>query len=107
MFLPGLPTVIFWILAAVAFLRVNRRMYERVVAHPRFGSSIRLFVEDGRISGRGKAISIAAMMLCAVMGALAIPPLWVKLLVISAAVAGSVWVAVLPTPETKGRTSAA
>jgi len=96
-FLPGLPTTIFWILAALAFLRVNRRMYERIVAHPRFGPSIKLFVEEGRISRRGKMISISAMLVCAVLGALAIPPLWVKLLVIAAAGGGSVWVSVLPT----------
>ena len=101
-FLPGLPTTIFWILAAIAFLRSNRRMYERITAHKRFGPGIRLFVEEGRISRRGKVISITAMMLFAVVGALAIPPLWVKLAVIAAALGGSVWVAVLPTPAEPG-----
>ena len=100
-FLPGLPTTIFWILAALAFLRANRRMYERIVAHPRFGPSIKLFVEEGKISRRGKGTSISAMLLCAALGTLAIPPLWLKLVVIAAAVAGSVWVALLPTPDTQ------
>lgn len=97
-FLPGLPTTIFWILSALAFLKVNRRMYERITAHPRFGPSIRLFVEEGRISRRGKVISISAMLLCAVLGALAMPTLWVKLLVVAAAAGGSVWVAACPVP---------
>jgi hypothetical protein len=102
-FLPGLPTTIFWILAALAFLRVNRRMYERIIAHPRFGAAIRLFVEEGRISRRGKIVSISAMLLGAGVGVLVVPPLWVKLLVAVAALGGSVWVAVLPSPPGQAR----
>lgn len=102
-FLPGLPTTIFWILAALAFLRVNRRMYERLIAHPRFGAAIRLFVEERKISRRGKIISISAMLLGASMGVLAVPQLWVKLLVAVAALGGSAWVAVLPSPPRQAR----
>lgn len=98
-FLPGLPTTIFWILAATAFIRVNRRLYEKIVAHPRFGPGVRRFVEDGTISRRGKLVSISAMMVFATLGALALPPLWLKILVICFAAAGSTWVALIPTPE--------
>lgn len=100
-FIPGLPTTIFWILAALAFLRVNRRMYERIVSHPRFGVAIRLFVEEGRISRRGKAISISAMLFFAGISVFLVPPLWAKFLIAAAALGGSTWVAVLPTPEGK------
>lgn len=95
-FIPGLPTTIFWILAAFAFLRTNERMYRRIVSHPRFGPAVRLFVEEGRISRRGKIVSIAAMMSFAGLGALAMPIPWLKFLVLGAASAGSLWVAVLP-----------
>jgi len=98
-FLPGLPTTIFWILAALAFIRTNRRMYEKVVAHPRFGPGVRRFVEEGTISRRGKLVSISAMMGFATVGALAMPPIWLKILVIGLASAGSTWVALIPTPE--------
>ncbi len=96
-FLPGLPTTIFWIIAALAFLRTNERMYRRIIADRRFGPSVRLFVEEGRISARGKAISIAAMLTFAAVGALAIPPAWLKIVVMAAALAGSAWVWSLPT----------
>jgi uncharacterized protein len=96
-FLPGLPTTIFWILAALAFMRTNERMYRRILSDRRFGPGIRLFVEEGRISGRGKLVSIAMMMGCAAAGALAIPPVWVKILVMAAAAAGSALVWSLPT----------
>ncbi len=102
-FLPGLPTTIFWILAGLAFLRTNRRMYERIVSHRRFGPGVRLFVEEGKIRARGKVISIGAMMTFACLGALAIPPVWVKVLVVSSAACGSLWVALLPTPEGAAR----
>lgn len=105
-FLPGLPTTIFWILAALAFLRTNRRMYEKIIANKRFGPGVKLFVEEGRISARGKVISMAAMMTFACLGALAIPPIWVKVVVVSAAACGSLWVFVLPTPEGAGRSEA-
>ncbi|HOX18129.1 MAG TPA: YbaN family protein [Spirochaetales bacterium] len=98
-FLPGLPTTIFWILAALAFIRTNRRMYEKVVAHPRFGPGVRRFVEEGTISRRGKLVSISAMMGFATVGALAMPPIWLKILVIGLASAGSTWVALIPAPE--------
>lgn len=100
-FVPGLPTTIFWILAALAFLRVNRRMYERITSHPRFGAAIRMFVEEGRISRRGKIISITGMLAGATVGVILIPVLWVRLIVAAAAIAGCIWVAVLPSAAHK------
>jgi len=98
-FLPGLPTTIFWILAALAFLRTNEKMYQRIISDKRFGASIKLFVEEGKISLRGKWISISAMMLSASIGSFAIPIIWVKLLVVALALIGSAWVYTLPTRE--------
>ncbi len=98
-FLPGLPTTIFWILAGLAFLRTNGRMYRKIIANRRFGEGVRLFVEEGKIRARGKVVSITAMLVCACLGAFAIPPLWVKVLVVAAAGAGSIWVGCLPTPK--------
>lgn len=101
-FLPGLPTTIFWILAALAFLRVNRRMYQRITSHPRFGEAVRLFVEEGRISRRGKLISIVAMVIGGGGSTLIIRSLWVRLVVAAAVIAGCIWVALLPSPPGDG-----
>jgi len=98
-FLPGLPTTIFWILAALAFLRTNEKMYQRIICDKHFGPSIKLFVEEGKISKRGKWISITAMMLFSIIGTFAIPIVWVKLLVVSLAIIGSVWVFILPVQD--------
>lgn len=102
-FVPGLPTTIFWIIAAFAFLRSNRRMYERIIANKRFGPGVRMFVEEGRIRKSGKVVSIVAMMSCATIGAFAIPLPWVRIVVVAAAVAGSAWVASLRTPDPVSR----
>jgi uncharacterized membrane protein YbaN (DUF454 family) len=79
-------------MSALAFLRTNDRMYRRIVSDRRFGPAVKLFVEEGRASRRGKAVSIIAMLACAALGALAIPPAWLKAAVMTAAVAGSAWV---------------
>ena len=96
-FLPGLPTTIFWILSAMAFLRTNRRMYGRIVSHPRFGQAVRLFVEEGRVSPRGKWISIVSMLGFASIGAALMPRLWLSITVLGSAALGSLWVACLPS----------
>ncbi|GAB1483397.1 YbaN family protein [Treponema sp.] len=98
-FLPGLPTTIFWILAALAFLRTNEKMYQRIIGDKRFGASIKLFVEEGKISLRGKWISISAMMVSVTIGIFAIPLVWVKLLVVTLALIGSVVVYSLPSEK--------
>lgn len=98
-FLPGLPTTIFWILAALAFLQTNEKMYQRIICDKHFGQSIKLFVEEGKISKRGKWISITAMMLFSTIGTFAISIVWVKLLVVSLAIIGSVWVFILPVQD--------
>jgi len=104
-FLPGLPTTIFWIVAALCFLRTNERMYRRIVHDKRFGPGIRLFVEEGKISRRGKWISIAAMAFGATIGALAMPRPALKLIVAGAAAVGCLWVLFLPVPETRTKSA--
>lgn len=96
-FLPGLPTTIFWILAALAFMRSDPRMYARIVGHRRFGPPIRLFVEEGRIGPRAKLISIASMVASAILCLLVLPVLWVKILVVAVIALGVAWVSGLPS----------
>lgn len=55
-FLPLLPTVIFWILAAWAFTHAHPEMRERIFNWPRVGRIVRDFVERGVIT-RGSKIS--------------------------------------------------
>lgn len=52
--LPLLPTVPFFILAAFCFARSNPALERRLLDHPRYGPSLRLWRERGAISRRAK-----------------------------------------------------
>ncbi len=94
--MPGLPTTIFWILAALLFMRTNKKAYDRIIAHKRFGESVRQVVEEGRISLKGKIISITAMMGFATVGAIAMRRPLIGAIVVGLAAAGSLWVGFMP-----------
>lgn len=59
-FLPLLPTVPLYILAAFCFARSNRSWEQRLLDHPRFGPAIRAWRERGSISRKGKIAATAA-----------------------------------------------
>lgn len=51
---PLLPTVPFFILAAFCFARSSPALERKLLEHPRYGPSLRLWREHGAISRRGK-----------------------------------------------------
>lgn len=61
MFLPLLPTTVFWILAAWLWARGNPELAARVFAHPHFGAPVRAFLEHGVISAKGKWCAVSGM----------------------------------------------
>ncbi|MEH6808026.1 MAG: YbaN family protein [Hyphomonas oceanitis] len=63
--LPVMPTTIFWIVAAFAFVRSDPRWAAWIYARPGIGPQIQTFVETGRIGMRGKAAALAGMALAA------------------------------------------
>lgn len=60
-FVPLLPTVIFWILAAYCYARSAPHLRDRIYAHRHFGRPVRDFVEHGAMSRRGKAWAVAGI----------------------------------------------
>tara|TARA_R110002020_G_scaffold83397_2_gene207268 strand:- start:174031 stop:174450 length:420 start_codon:yes stop_codon:yes gene_type:complete len=63
--LPVMPTTIFWIVAAFAFVRSDPRWAAWIYARPGIGIHIQTFVETGRIGMRSKAAALAGMALAA------------------------------------------
>jgi len=104
-FLPGLPTTGFWIIAAFAFLRTNERMYRRILADKRFGPGIRLFVEERKITARGKAISMGAMWFGSSISIVVIPLVWLKVVIAAAVGLGSVLIWLIPTAQPEAHIS--
>ncbi|PSD26304.1 DUF454 domain-containing protein, partial [Stenotrophomonas maltophilia] len=52
--LPVMPTTIFLILAVGCFARSSPKFEQRLLAHPRYGPSLRLWREQGAVSRKGK-----------------------------------------------------
>ena len=61
MFLPLLPTTVFWIIAAICFAKSFPAMYRRILSWPGIGSAIGDFLDYGVIGRRSKTISLVGM----------------------------------------------
>jgi uncharacterized membrane protein YbaN (DUF454 family) len=61
MFLPVLPTTVFWIIAAICFAKSSPSMYRRILEWPGVGPVIDDFLRHGIISRRSKVISLMGM----------------------------------------------
>lgn len=57
-FVPLLPTVIFWILAAVCFTRTSPAMRARLLAWPGVGGTIEAYLARGELSDRSKRAAL-------------------------------------------------
>jgi uncharacterized membrane protein YbaN (DUF454 family) len=60
-FVPGLPTTIFLIIALWAFTRSSPRLEAWLLGHPRFGPPLRAWRQHGAIPRRAKYIAVATI----------------------------------------------
>jgi uncharacterized membrane protein YbaN (DUF454 family) len=99
-FIPGLPTTIFMILAAYCFIRSSNRLYNWVITNKLFGAQVKNFIETRSIPLRGKVHSITVMW---IMGALSVyllnAMLWIKILIIVLMIIGTVIILSYPTSK--------
>lgn len=61
-FLPLMPTTIFFILAAASFARSSEKFYNWLINHPRFGKIIKSYLEHRGIPRKSKFIAIGMVM---------------------------------------------
>ena len=104
--LPGLPTTPFLILAAACFVRSSQALYDRLLAHPRFGPLVRDFREGRGIPARVKLFALALMWLF-VLFALGpgLPPgnAGLRVVVAAAALIGTAYLLWIPTRRPQAR----
>ena len=97
-FVPGLPTTVFVLIAAWAATRGSQRLHDWLVNHPRFGPSIRSWREHGAVSRRGKKMATVTMLACAAITLWCVPLLWVKVVSISCMSVVCAWLWSRPLP---------
>lgn len=61
-FVPLLPTTIFWILAAICFGRSDPRLQAWVFGHHRFGAGVEAFVQRGVLSRKAKLAAVGGIL---------------------------------------------
>lgn len=85
---PGLPTVVFWIVAAWLWARSSPRLLHRVVSHPRYGATIADFLNHGVMRRRDKRAAFLGMSIGFVLCVLLLRPNWWLAAGIAALMAG-------------------
>ncbi|WP_380877097.1 hypothetical protein ACFB49_11420 [Sphingomonas sp. DBB INV C78] len=95
-FLPLLPTVPFYILAAFCFGRSNPAWEARLLDHPHFGHHIRSWRERGAISLRAKYLALTMLGASAVGGLLLLQWPW-SMLPAAVALSTGTWIWTRPS----------
>lgn len=72
LFVPLLPTTLFWIVAAWAWSRSCPRLLHKLYAVPTVGPHVRAWMDDGTISRRGKHFAFAGLSFGLVVSAFAL-----------------------------------
>lgn len=99
-FVPGLPTTIFMILAAYCFLKSSEKLYKWVIENKFVGDKVKHFMETKTIPLRGKIHSISAMWIMVIISLvfLEVSPI-VKLIITIAAITGTTVILSYPTSK--------
>ena len=97
-YVPGLPTTPFVLLAAFAAARGSRRLHEKLLAHRVFGPMIRDWQASGAVSRQAKRAATGMMALCAVIMFLTAPKLWMAATGTAVMVVVALWLWRRPEP---------
>lgn len=96
-FLPLLPTVIFWILAVWAWSHGAPHLAKKVFEHPEYGHPVREFFHHGIIARKGKYAAIISMCVSYALFLLLISPGRVSALVVAGIlILVATWIAARP-----------
>jgi uncharacterized membrane protein YbaN (DUF454 family) len=97
-FLPGLPTTPFVLLAAFAAARGSSHLHRWLHAHPRFGPIIADWEREGAVSLGAKRVATLTMILCGIVLALAAPRWWMAAIPCAIMCVVALWLWSRPLP---------
>ena len=105
-FVPGLPTTVFILIAAYAASRGSERLHRRLLQHPLFGPMIRDWQAHGAVSRKAKWAATWTMLACAllllvVMQASATHRAWMVALPIVCMAVVCTWLWLRPEPPSR------
>lgn len=98
-FVPGLPTTVFILLAGWAAARSSPRLHAWLWRHPLFGRLLRDWANGGCVSRRSKWTASATMALCALVLVFGVSaPLWARASAIGCMACILTWLWLRPEP---------
>ena len=97
-FIPGLPTTVFILIASWAAMRSSPRLHVWLWQHRLFGPMLQNWAAGGYVSRRAKYSAAAMMALCAIILWIAPAPLWAQVLASSCMAVVLVWLWLRPEP---------
>ncbi|WP_051603303.1 YbaN family protein [Simplicispira psychrophila] len=98
-FVPGLPTTVFILMAAWAAARSSPRLHTWLWYHPLFGTMLRHWAHGGCVNRRAKWSATILMTLCAGMLFFAAPHRWVAVLASTCMACVLGWLWLRPEPD--------
>ncbi|MBI21437.1 MAG: hypothetical protein CL780_04230 [Chloroflexi bacterium] len=104
-FVPGLPTTIFLIIAAACFIRSSEKLYKWLINNKYFGKYIRDYREGKGMPKRGKITAVTAMIIFISLATvpfspISVGPILIKIIIILTGVIGF-WYIVFRVPTLK------
>ncbi|MBK8069138.1 MAG: YbaN family protein [Rhodanobacteraceae bacterium] len=103
-FVPGLPTTPFVLVAAWAAARGSARLHRWLHDHPLFGPMVRDWQAYGAVSRRSKWVSTLTMLACSAIFFLTSPRWWMAALGTAIMACVSVWLWLRPEPPASAGT---
>ena len=97
-FIPGLPTTVFILIAGWAAMRSSPRMHAWLWNHRLFGPMLQNWQAGGFVSRRAKRSAALMMGICAIVLWLTPTPMWVRILASSCMAVVLVWLWLRPEP---------
>ena len=98
-FIPGLPTTVFILIAGWAAMRSSPRMHAWLWNHRLFGPMLQNWAAGGFVSRKAKRSAAAMMAVCAVVLWITPTPLWVRVLACSCMAVVLAWLWQRPEPQ--------